>query len=92
MTVFRTATLRTFFFAIHAGAKELNLNWLSSLANNKLTKFYSFSLLSKWDINSAGHLKFTLNSTTAKLQEVFRNRKSESLEKVCGNFSHLSNR
>ena len=23
MTVFRTATLRTFFFAIHAGAKEL---------------------------------------------------------------------
>ena len=24
MTVFRTATLRTFFFAIHAGAKELN--------------------------------------------------------------------
>ena len=25
MTVFRTATLRTFFFAIHAGAKELDL-------------------------------------------------------------------
>ena len=25
MTVFRAATLRTFFFAFHAGAKELNL-------------------------------------------------------------------
>ena len=24
MTVFRAATLRTFFFAIHAGVKELN--------------------------------------------------------------------
>ena len=24
MTVFRAATLRTFFFAFHAGAKELN--------------------------------------------------------------------
>ena len=26
MTVFHAATLRTFFFAFHAGAKELNLN------------------------------------------------------------------
>ena len=25
MTVFRAATLRTFFFAFHAGAKELNV-------------------------------------------------------------------
>ena len=25
MTVFRAATLRTFFFAFHAGAKELSL-------------------------------------------------------------------
>ena len=25
MTVFRTATLRTFFFAFHAGAKELSV-------------------------------------------------------------------
>ena len=32
MTVFRTATLRTFFFAIHAGAKELKQHHtLSSL-------------------------------------------------------------
>ena len=39
---------------------------------------------------SAGHRKFTLIS--AKLQELFRNRKSASLQSVCGNFSHFRNR
>ena len=29
MTVFRTATLRTFFFAFHAGAKELKYGYSS---------------------------------------------------------------
>ena len=28
MTVFRAATLRIFFFAFHAGAKELNLRYV----------------------------------------------------------------
>ena len=28
MTVFHSATLRTFFFAIHARAKELSTSWL----------------------------------------------------------------
>ena len=43
----------------------------------------------------AGNHKFTPNSATAnsaKLQEVFRNRKFASLRMVCGNFSHFRNR
>ena len=39
MTVFRTATLRTFFFAIHAGAKELDMKsqfFELTLAENRL--------------------------------------------------------
>ena len=34
MTVFRAATLRTFFFAFHAGAKELTLTFFQP--NSKL--------------------------------------------------------
>ena len=46
-------------------------------------------------ITRAGHRKFTLNSATAnsaKLQEVFRNRKSVSLRWVCDNFLYFRNR
>ena len=51
----------------------------------------------KWNgqLGRAGHRKFTLNSTTAnsaKLQEVFRNRKSASLRWFCGNSWHFRNR
>ena len=41
MTVFRAATLRTFFFAIHAGAKELKKKKKTPCsAANKNSKIY----------------------------------------------------
>ena len=42
-----------------------------------------------WEIGRGGHRKFELNSATAnsaKLQEVFRNRKFASSPQVCDNF------
>ena len=44
MTVFRAATLRKFFFAIHAGAKELNCTGYASWASH--LNHGSISLLS----------------------------------------------
>ena len=37
MTVFRAATLRTFFFAFHAGAKELNFHQTATNLNHVVT-------------------------------------------------------
>ena len=40
MTVFRTATLRTFFFAIYAGAKELKPETFFHLGNSNCLLWY----------------------------------------------------
>ena len=45
MTVFRTATLRTFFFAIHAGAKELKLFDIDGNFNCKQAQLLSTHIL-----------------------------------------------
>ena len=46
MTVFRAATLRTFFFAIHAGAKELTS--VSKWQTHNLS-FYLLETLNAWN-------------------------------------------
>ena len=64
MTVFRAATLRTFFFAIFAGAKELILLLFSAAAfENAIIFFYPRRLyaITKFNCLDFGNLNANFN-------------------------------
>ena len=61
MTVFRAATLRTFFFAFHAGAKELTLSLpRSSIDDLVFSVFLSNFFKLSYKINLLKHRFVTL--------------------------------
>ena len=77
MTVFRAATLRTFFFAIHAGAKELNSN---NQTNPPMTVIFNYYIiLNIWNNGSLLGLKKTLLFTYLFIFTNFFERKYSNI-------------